>query len=122
MNRRSKPRDQIVAEVMSWPGVKARPDMRGGYAFTIGDCEIGHLHGDYTAHFHFPKRVWEGLREQERVMAHPFFPLSHGPAARDLETDADVRDVIALMRLNYERMIGLTTFYGSIDASESKVA
>jgi hypothetical protein len=33
-----------------------------------------------------------------------------------------VREVIALMRLNYERMIGLTTFYGSIDASESKVA
>ncbi|MGH7693630.1 MAG: luciferase family protein [Gemmatimonadaceae bacterium] len=122
MNRRSKPSDQIIAEVTSWPGVEARPDLRGGYAFTIGDCEIGHLHGDYTAHFYFPKSLWDGLREQERIMAHPFFPLSRGPAARDLESDADVREVIALMRLNYERMIGLTTFYGGIGAAESKVA
>jgi hypothetical protein len=32
------------------------------------------------------------------------FPGRVGPAARRIETDADVMDVIALMRLNYERV------------------
>jgi hypothetical protein len=31
------------------------------------------------------------------------FPNAAGPAARRIESDADVDDVIALMRLNYER-------------------
>jgi hypothetical protein len=29
-----------------------------------------------------------------------------GPAARRIESEADVADVIALMRLNYDRVVG----------------
>jgi hypothetical protein len=32
------------------------------------------------------------------------FPGRIGPAARRIESDDDVRDVIALMRLNYDRV------------------
>lgn len=122
MGKHSKPSEQIIVEVSSWPGVKAGPGDRGGLAFRVGKREIGHLHGDYTAHFHFPERVWAGLREQGRITAHPFFPLSQGLAARDIENEDDVRDVIALMRLNYERIIGLTTLYVGHEGNAARVA
>jgi len=96
---------QITEEVTSWPGVEAGPGRRGEFAFKLGRREIGHLHGDHAAHFGFPKDVWAELREQGRIAPHPVFPDSQGPAARRIETEADVRDVIELMRLNYDRIV-----------------
>ena len=95
---------QITEEVTSWPGVEAGPGRRGEFAFRVGRREIGHLHGDYAAHFSFPKQVWHELFEQGRVVHHPVFPGKEGPAARRIEDEEDVRDVIALMRLNYDRV------------------
>jgi hypothetical protein len=96
--------EQITAEVTSWPGVQAGPGRRGEFAFTVGRREIGHLHGDHAAHFSFPKQVWADLFEHGRVVYHPVFPGKQGPAARRIENDADVREVIGLMRLNYDRI------------------
>jgi hypothetical protein len=95
---------QITEEVTSWPGVEAGPGRRGEFAFRLGRREIGHLHGDHAAHFSFPKEVWADLREQGRIVDHPVFPGKVGPAARRIEDEADVRDVIQLMRLNYDRV------------------
>src|SRR4051794_33953376 len=95
---------QITTEVTSWPGVSAGPGRRGEVAFKVGRHEIGHLHGDHAAHFFFPKDVWAELFADGRVGPHPVFPDKQGPAARRIEDDADVRDVIALMRLNYDRV------------------
>src|SRR5919198_629188 len=97
--------ERITEEVTSWPGVEAGPGRRGEFAFTVGRRQIGHLHGDHAAHFSFPKQVWTELFEQGRVVHHPVFPGKHGPAARRIDDEADVRDVIALMRLNYERVV-----------------
>jgi hypothetical protein len=96
---------QITDEVTSWPGVEAGPGRRGEFAFTVGGREIGHLHGDHAAHFFFPKDVWRQLRGEGRIVDHPVFPGREGPAARRMNGDADVRDVIALMRLNYDRVV-----------------
>jgi Luciferase len=93
----------ITDEVTSWPGVTAGPGRRGEFAFKVGRHEIGHLHGDHAAHFFFPKDVWRELIEQDRIGPHPVFPGKEGPGARRIEDQEDVRDVIALMRLNYER-------------------
>ena len=95
---------QITDEVTSWPGVEAGPGRRGEFAFKVGRREIGHLHGDHAAHFSFPKDVWAELFEHGRVGYHPVFPDRRGPAARRIEDEADVGDVIRMMRLNYERM------------------
>jgi len=95
--------EQITKEVTSWPGVEAGPGRRGEFAFKVDGREIGHLHGDHAAHFGFPKPLWRQLREQGRVEPHPVFPNAEGPAARRIEDDADVRDVIELLRLNYQR-------------------
>jgi Family of unknown function (DUF5519) len=97
--------ERITEEVTSWPGVTAGPGRRGEFAFKVGGREIGHLHGDHAAHFSFPKQTWAELRGQGRIGEHPVFPGKEGPASRRIETDADVADVIALMRLNYDRVV-----------------
>jgi len=96
--------ERITAEVTSWPGVTAGGGRRGEFSFKVGRREIGHLHGDRAAHFGFPRDVGAELREQGRVGADPVNPHSTKMAARRIENDADVDDVIALMRLNYDRL------------------
>jgi hypothetical protein len=105
MSRPQTASEQITEEVISWPGVSAGPGRRGEFAFKVGTHEIGHLHGDHAAHFFFPKGVWAELRGAERIVPHPVFPEKEGPAARRIEGEDDVRDVIELMRLNYDRFV-----------------
>jgi hypothetical protein len=69
---------QITIEVTSWPGIR-------------------------TAHFFFPKSAWHQLHDAARIVEHPVFPGRIGPAARRIESQADIQDVIAMMRLNYDR-------------------
>src|SRR4029450_13370075 len=97
--------ERITEEVTSWPGVLTGPGRRGEFAFNVGSREIGHLHGDHAAHFGFPKALWRELFQQGRIDYHPVFPGRPGFGARRIETDDDVEDVIALMRLNYERVV-----------------
>jgi hypothetical protein len=104
MTNTTSPSAQITDTVTSWPGVEAGPGRRGEFAFKVSGREIGHLHGDRSAHFVFPPDVWEELNETGRITDHPVFPGRVGPAARRIESQGDVEDVIALMRLNYERV------------------
>src|SRR4051794_37093055 len=62
------------------------------------------MHGDHAAHFSFPKDVWRALHDAGQITEHPVFPGKEGPGARRIEDTDDVRDVIALMRLNYDRV------------------
>src|SRR5262245_51132282 len=105
MSSRQRASERITEAVTAWPGVSAGPGRRGEFAFTLGGWEIGHLHGDHAAHFAFPKKVWAGLKEQGRIEDHPVFPGKPGLGARRIESESDVEDVIALLRLNYERLI-----------------
>ena len=95
----------ITDEVTAWPGVTAGHGSRGEYGFTVGRKQIGHLHGDRVAHFGFPKAVWQELYDAGRITYHPVFPDKKGWAARQIESDDDVRDVIAMLRLNYDRAV-----------------
>jgi hypothetical protein len=96
--------ERITAEVTSWPGVEAGLGRRGEFGFRVGSHEIGHLHGDHAAHFGFPREIGAELRAQGRVGPHPVNPHSTKMAARRIESDADVDEVIELMRLNYDRV------------------
>jgi len=104
MTERQGAKEQVNAEVSSWPGVQASQGRRGEFAFKLGGRELGHLHGDHAAHFVFPKSVWVELFEQGRISEHPVFPGKVGPAARRITNQGDVDDVIALLRLNYGRL------------------
>jgi Family of unknown function (DUF5519) len=105
MGNQERASEQIAEEVTSWPGVEAGPGRRGEFAFKVGKREIGHLHGDHAAHFGFPKELWHALFEEGRIDYHPVFPGRPGFAARRIETDEDVQDVIAMLRVNYERVV-----------------
>jgi len=50
-------------------------------------------------------RSGSSLEGEGRIGDHPVFPGKQGPAARGIEDEADVRDVIELMRLNYDRVV-----------------
>src|SRR6188472_1315157 len=99
------PSRRITDEVTSWPGVGAGYGRRGEFSFTVGRREIGHLHGDRAAHFAFPKDIWADLKEKGRIEDHPVFPGKAGLGARRTKTESDVREVIALLRLNYDRVV-----------------
>jgi hypothetical protein len=105
---------RITDEVTSWEGVEAGPGRRGEFAFTVAGHEIGHLHGDHAAHFGFPRDVGTELREQGRVGPHPVNRHSPKLAARAIASEEDVRDVIELMRLNYDRVVAR---YGLAEAA-----
>lgn len=95
--------EQITDEVTSWPGVQSGYGSRGEFGFRVERREIGHLHGDRVAHFGFPRDVWAPLMQEGRVTRHPID--EPGWAARRIEGEDDVRDVVALMRLNYDRAV-----------------
>ncbi len=99
-----KASERITEEVTSWPGVEAGPGSRGEFGFSVDGHQIGHLHCDHAAHFGFPRDVGAELREQGRVGPHPVNPHSPKMAARRIENDDDVREVIQLIRLNYDRV------------------
>jgi hypothetical protein len=102
MTELASPSQRITQEVCSWPGVDAGQGRRGELSFKVARREIGHLHGDHAAHFFFPKDVWDELTAQRRIVSHPVFPDRRGPAARRIDGDGDVDEVIALFRLSYE--------------------
>jgi hypothetical protein len=116
MGERPTASRRITEQVTSWPGVVAGPGRRGEFAFKVGRREIGHLHGDRAAHFFFPKDLWADLFGQGRIAHHPVFPDRVGPAARRIEGEEDVRDVIELMRLNYERVAARHGVPGEVPA------
>ncbi len=93
----------ITDDVTAWPGVEAVTGSRGEWSFRLGRREIGHLHGDHVLHIAFPKATWTALHAEGRIGDHPVFPGQVGWGSRRIVDDADVRDVVALLRLNYDR-------------------
>src|SRR3954452_15892603 len=95
--------DIITAAALEWPGVYGTHGQRGEWSLKCGRREIGHLHGDRVAHFGFPRSVGAELRREGRIVPHPVFPDREAWGARTIAGEEDVREVIALLRLNYER-------------------
>ena len=56
-------------------------------------------------HIGFPKAVWQELYDAGRIDYHPVFPGKPGFGVARIRGEDDVRDVIALLRLNYDRAI-----------------
>jgi hypothetical protein len=106
MTREQRASERITAEVTSWPGVAAGPGKRGEFSFKVGGGEIGHIHGDRSLHIVFPRNVWQELHAEGRIDYHPVFPGRPGFGSRVLATEDDVADAIALLRLNYDRVVG----------------
>ena len=105
MSTTKSPSQTIIDEVTSWDGVTTEPGRFGALAFKFQRREIGHLHGEHAAHFAFPKDQSAELKKEGRVVDHPLGEKYKGLAARRIEDEHDVWQVIELMRLNYDRIV-----------------
>ena len=93
---------RIEREVGSWEGVTTHAHRFGGLAFRLGRRELGHLHGERWADLPFHRRVRDMLVETGRAQPHHVLPHT-GWVSRQIRDEGDVREVIELFRLSYER-------------------
>lgn len=110
--------DAIRQEVLSWPGVEAGPHRFGGVEFRVHHREIGHLHGDRLADLPFPTRIRDELVAAGRARPHHVLPDS-GWVSRWISGPEDIPDVVALFRMNYERLARLSRPAAATRASPS---
>lgn len=108
--------DAITAAVASWPGVTTAEGRFGSPVFHHGRRELGHLHGEHLADIPFPKAIRDRLIAEGRVTRHHYLPES-GWSSRRIATREDAEDVVALLRLNYDRPRGARGA-GEMDADE----
>jgi hypothetical protein len=95
----------IIEEVGAWPGVEVASHRFGGVEFRLGKRELGHLHGDHLADLPFTRALRDELLAAGRVVRHGPLPDS-GWASRHIRSEDDVRAVVELFRMQYERATG----------------
>ncbi|MGH2748050.1 MAG: luciferase family protein [Actinomycetota bacterium] len=93
----------IEEAVLGWTGVTGHPHRFGGVEFRLGKVELGHLHGDRLADLPFPTKLRNELVQDGRARPHHVLPSS-GWVSRPIRDASDVAEVIALFRLNYDRL------------------
>jgi hypothetical protein len=94
--------EAIVRQVSSWPGVTTGRHRFGGTEFRFGRRELGHLHGNRLADLPFPLLVRNELVAAGRAEPHHIHAES-GWVSYFIHSEADIEQVVALFRLNYER-------------------
>lgn len=97
-------RSAIERTLLSWDGVTTHSHRFGGVELRFGKIELGHLHGNSLADLPFPTKIRNQLVEEGRAEPHHVLPSS-GWVSRAIDEAADVNEVIALFRLNYDRLI-----------------
>jgi Family of unknown function (DUF5519) len=95
---------RIEREVGSWDGVTTHPHRFGGLAFRLGRRELGHLHGERWADLPFHRHIRDMLVETGRAQPHHVLPHT-GWVSKQIRDEDDVREVIELFRLGYERAL-----------------
>jgi len=93
---------QIEQEITSWDGVSAHDHRYGGREFRLHRRTLGHLHGERWADLVFHRGIRDMLIETGRAQPHHVHPDS-GWVSKQIRTDDDVSEVVALFRLAYER-------------------
>lgn len=102
----------VHREVTGWPGVTALPHRFGGVEFRLGRVELGHIHGDALADLPFPRALRDELVAAGRASPHHVLPES-GWVSRRIRGADEVEEVVALFRLNYERVAGRRVLRGA---------
>jgi hypothetical protein len=93
---------EIVDEVLTWPGASSHPHRFGGVELRVGERQLGHLHGDLIADIPLPRSLRDELVAEGRVRSHRWRPDS-GWVTVDLDPDRGKAEAVRLMRIGYER-------------------
>jgi hypothetical protein len=99
---------QIITEARRWPGVHTRPRRFGAIAVCLKRRELGHLHGDRIADLPLERALRDRLVSSGAAQEHRWRPNS-GWVTISLDRERDVFEVIALLRINYERACAAPT-------------
>ena len=105
MAERQRASERIVEEVTTWLGVVAGPGARGEFSLGSDAARSATCTATTPRTSPSPGRSGPSCASRGGSRHHPVFPDRVGPAARRIAGEADVRDVIALMRLNYDRAV-----------------
>lgn len=97
---------QVVDIVQHWDGVTIDSHRGDGLAVRVDRRPIGHVRDATGADLPFPVRVRRSLVAAGRAAPHAGLPKT-GWVSHPLRSEHDVPAVVALFRLNYERVRGL---------------
>jgi hypothetical protein len=106
MTTTNKISETIERELLSWPDVTVGSHRFGGREFKVGKREIGHLHGSHVADLPFPRALRDELVARGQVLPHHHLPDS-GWVSFYIKDEKDIPVLLALFRLNYERLHAL---------------
>ena len=101
--------EQITKEVTSWPGVEAgtgsprRVGLHASAATSSATCTATASRTSRS------RAIWHELSRHRAGRRPPRLPRQARPRRAPIEDEADVRDVIELLRLNYDRGSSLAT-------------
>lgn len=95
--------DRIIAAITAWPGVTTRTGRFAETEFVVGGRMIGHVHGDHQADIPYPRRLRDELVAAGRTGPHHIHPESTW-TTRYIESDADIDEIVGLIRINYDRV------------------
>jgi luciferase-like monooxygenase len=101
MEGKQNPVERVRSAVGRWEGVTIHQHRFGGIEFRLGRRELGHLHRTF-ADLPFPRRLRDEFVADGRAQPHHILPES-GWVTVPMRTEADVANVIDLLRKNYER-------------------
>ena len=110
--------ERIARDVLRWLGTSSQPHRFGGVEFRYAGHELGHLHGSRQADLPFPVRVREELVASGRASPHHILPQT-GWVTFYISGEDDVARVVALFRLNYDRIASATAAHGPAQEMES---
>lgn len=96
--------EMIKQEILSWPGVSARPHQFGGIGFHVNETkEMGHLHGENLIDLPVSPQIRRSLVDSGRALPHHIYPESEWVSYWIRGKD-DVQNVTALFQLQYDNL------------------
>jgi hypothetical protein len=98
------PSEAITQELLRWKGVTIDEHNFTSIIFYVDGVEMGHLHGDSIADLQFPTKVGKKLVRDGYVLPHHIIPKS-GWVSHEIQNAKDVKAVIELFRLQYDRLV-----------------
>ena len=97
---------RLASLLRGWPGIETTPHRFGGLEFRVDRREIGHLHPNGMLDLPFPVRMRRELVAAGRADAHHMLPNTGWVSFR-IRTEHDLPASVELLRLNYERLLGV---------------
>lgn len=97
---------RLCDAVATWEGVTVQPHRYAGWEFRVHQRKFAHVRAGHAVDLPLPMRLRRDLVAAGRAQPHPTIPTG-GWISHPLRTEHDLPAVLALLRLNYDRLRGV---------------